>query len=673
MSTQIFINPNQCKPEFTKIVGHAFGFSPDVLMSDGFYYGGTPTGVGGQLWSAHRYELTETEPQLLDQGTFIPIPINLVSDDVITITGSAAFNNAQAWQNAGWNVNLVVGVFYLNCSEIGSGPLQYFTFVPIETFNFNRNGVACFSIDTTLTSNFDRHETKLIMVYNVFAECADGPDNCPTPATPEPFVTVSHTMDIERPCAVITSESNFIIRNCCEPIITELVNIPGLTVGSFHVDDEGNCWEVVSASNDVTNFTRNFVDIYTSCVACQSVNPCPQNLIIQSCCVLGEEFVTGSLPGLEVGDTFVDNNGLCWYVSSETGGPVSEESITVVTIIPGGCEDCTLANPCPSFWEVLSCCGNLRETIATSVSLNMGDSFVDTNGICWRVGKQGQELPTNYDIVVDTVYTGGLPDENCTDCTTANPCPTEYFITVRACCDNDRVEVVSVPSQYMSFYEGSIFSDPYNLCWEVMSYSTTGVETYPINWSSFFASTYGTCKECTTRFCKKGEPCPCLTLWQVQLCGTSTTYIAYADGVLDVGSIYQGQNYMSTATECFEVLGYGYPDTGLIQVQIDPDQISYATCEECQTPPPSNFREVTLCCSGQTIVVNFGTYVLPFPPAPAYVYDLTHNFDPGLSGNYCCTVGNQVFNVLTPWEYNNVITAFGNCSACTMMYPNCPS
>lgn len=668
MSTQIFINPNQCKPEFTKIAAHSFFTSPSVSIGQPdniLYYGGNYGETKQATWSWPFYNYTNSvlAPQvnILDKTAGIPIPINLVSDDIITFSGTAFFNNTGLYIEEGYDVTLKVGVFYFDCTYNQGLETPSFTFIPVESFSVEPKGQVCFETSVTLGSNFDIHETRLLVGFVVDVSCPDETCLTPTPETQD-LVTVSYTLDIERPCAVITSESNFIIRNCCEPVITELVNIPGLTVGSFHVDDEGNCWEVISASNDVTNFTRNFTDIYTSCVECQAANPCPLNLIIQSCCVPGLERVSGSLPGLVVGDTFVDNNGLCWGVSEETGAPISEESITVDTIIPGGCIDCTLANPCPSFWKVKSCCGKLSEIIATTTILNTGDSFVDTNGICWNVDSPANSLPTNYNIVVDTVYPG--PIGACDQCKIANPCPTEYFITVRACCDPDRVEVVSVPSQYMSFYEGIIFNDQSNLCWEVMSYSTTGVETYSINWSSFFAGTYGTCKDCTTRFCKEGDPCPCLTLWEVQLCGTSTTYIAQANGVLDVGSIYQGQNLMSAVTECFEVLGYGYPAGGPIEVYINPAQVSYATCEECTNPVEPTFRLVTRCDTGQTINV----YITGNAPAPGAIVelDLVNTFNPMLSGTYCVTMGGAGMPQPPLWTctISGPLVQYVSCEAC---------
>lgn len=672
MSTQIFINPNQCKPEYTKIVAHSFAMGPNLkngVVEQVLFYGGN-TGPGGQAtWSFPFYNYTNSAlaPQvnISNKTAGIPIPINLVSDDIITFSGTAFFNNTGLYIVEGYDVTLKVGVFYFDCTY-NQLETPAFTFIPVESFSVDPKGQVCFETSVTLGSNFDIHETRLLVGFVVDVSCPDETCLTPTPET-QNSVTVSYTLDIERPCAVITSESNFIIRNCCEPVITELVNIPGLTVGSFHVDDEGNCWEVISASTDVTNFTRNFTDIYTSCVECQTDNPCPQNLVIQSCCVQGVEYVSGSLPGLVVGDTFVDNNGLCWVVSEETGAPISEESITVDTIIPGGCEDCTLANPCPDFWAIKSCCGEISEIIATTTSLSLGDSFVDTNGICWYLDGEASQLPTNYDIVVDTVYPGPGAIA-CDQCKIANPCPTEYFITVRACCDNDRVEVISVPSQYMSFSEGTIFSDQYRLCWEVMSYSTTGVETYSINWQSVFVDTYPDCEQCITRFCKRGEPCRCLTLWEVQLCGTSTTYIAYADGVLDVGSIYQGQ-YFENEPQCFEVLGYGYPTGGIIEVQIDSNQVSFATCEECNNPAEPTFRLVTRCDTGQTITVLItGPNILSGTITQLY---LANTFNPMLSGTYCVTMGGAGMPQPPLWTctISGPLVQYVSCEECLLTSP----
>jgi hypothetical protein len=581
MSTQIFINPNTCKPEFTKIAAHSFSFAPSIDDADRLYFGGSIEGFGASslTWSKDFFNYKDlflglsVDPQ--QQALGIPLSINLVAEDVVTISGTAVFNNYRPYIDAGWNIILQVGVNYFNC-KTGGNQIPSFTFIPLESFVLTNPGTVCFETSVTLGFNFDAHETRFLVGFNIIARCPDG-DECSIPGgISANLSTVSYTFDIQRPCAVNTSESNFIIRNCCEPIITELVNIPGLQVGNFHVDDEGNCWKVIEASKDVTNFTRNFVNNYTSCVECQNANPCPNNLIVNSCCVEGQEFVTGSLPGLKVGDTFVDNHGLCWSVDDETAGPISEESIVVDTIIPGGCEDCTLANPCPDFWFVESCCGQFSETITTTIPLNSGDSFVDTNGICWKVAEPAQKLPTNYDIVVDTVYTGAIePETNCDLCIAANPCPEEYFLTIRACCDPGRVEVTSLSS---AIPEGDIFMDKYSICWEVMSYSTTGVTTYPLNYE-LIRGIYPDCETCVLTGAMRG----CPALYQVRDCQTLLIYTAIALNTLNVGSFYQGV-YISSVSDiksCFEVLGYGYPQTDFLDVGIDFNSTEYTTCEEC--------------------------------------------------------------------------------------------
>jgi hypothetical protein len=580
MGTQIFINPNGCRVEYTKISAHSFSFEPELIRPESLLYGGFSgaivSGSTFATWSRDIFDYTNSALapviEAFDKSVGIPLPINLVAEDVVTISGTAVFNNWLPYVDEGWIIKLQVGVNYFNCQTEGS-QIPSFTFIPLESFVLNGPGTTCFETNVTLGSNFDAHETRFLVGFNIIAECPTEVCYDPPFALPPNLATVSYTFDIQRPCAVNTSESNFIIKNCCEPIITELVNIPGLQVGSFHVDDEGNCWEVISASNDVTNFTRNFVDTYTSCVECQNANPCPLNLKIESCCVQGQEFVTGSLPGLDVGDTFVDNHGLCWGVSDTTSGPISEESIVVDTIIPGGCEDCTLANPCPSFWFVESCCGQFREVIATTAVLNPEDSFVDTNSICWRVAEPAQQLPTNYGIVVDTVYTGAVdPETNCDLCITANPCPLEYFLTIRACCDPDRVEVTSFPS---AISEGSVFMDAYGICWEVMSYSTTGLVTYSLN-SEGIRGIYEDCNTCLSTGGRRG----CATLYQVRDCNTNIVYTAAASNLLTVGLYYPGI-YESDQQSCFEVLGYGYPQTNPLEIFIPGLLLGFSTCEEC--------------------------------------------------------------------------------------------
>jgi hypothetical protein len=583
MLTQIFIKDDGCKTEYTKIVSHSFGFTGNFFIGaqliDRLYFAGDydPATVEAKypVWSATKYDVLElyTAGSLRlradEKSAGIVLPINLVPNDKITLSGTAYYPYYQEWINSGFtSVTLIVGVYYFNCSD--EEP-RLFTFIPVTLTDFDESGTACFNAEVTLGSSFDFHETRIVIGYNTYATGDDeAPADVPT------ILTVSHTLDIERPCEVLPS--NFIIKNCCEGSITELVNIPGLVVGNFHVDDEGNCWEVMEQSTDVTNFTRTFVDNYATCLECQDANPCPLNLTILSCCVPGIEYVTGSLPGLVVGDTFVDNYGLCWTVAEETGAPISEESITVDTIIMGNCEACTIANPCPNFYIVKSCCTGINGTIAVPDVLNTGDSFVDAQGLCWEVTGEAQSLPTIYGIEVVTVYPyqgDGVEPTACELCKTANPCPEEYFITIKSCCDPDRVEVAQVPAAFMLFTEGTIFRDIWGICWEVISFNTTGIETYIIaDWTTNpNFPTFNDCKSCRP---KQTSPC---ALYEIRECGSETTTIAVLNFTPTIGLFY---SLGLPTTTCYEIIGYGYPVIGELYPILIGVPISATTCEECE-------------------------------------------------------------------------------------------
>jgi hypothetical protein len=612
MSTQIYISDNKCKPEYTKIVTHSFGFAPTLQSIDTvnkIFIGGQTNSIYS-IWSDSFYDSVwsynsgilgkNISSDVASSG--IPIPINLVADDKITLNGTAFFNLAKNYINSGFMPRLLIGVYYFDCditSDLGN---RAYTFIPLTTADFDIYGNVCFSSEVTLASNFDYHQTRILFGFNIVLVGSGTPPDLPD----EPIATVSYTLDIERPCPAV--KDNFIIRNCCEPAITELVHIPSVAVGSFYVDNEGNCWEVISESDDVTNFTRTFVNDYTTCLECQTANPCPQNLKIESCCFIGQEYVTGSLPGLNVGDTFVDNYGLCWTVTSGTSEPITEESITVASIIAGGCTPCITANPCPNFYSISSCCTNLNAVVALQDVLNVGDSFVDTNGNCWQVKLIMQpQLPTMYGIIVDTVYTGAIdPVTNCDLCTTAKPCPSEYFITIRGCCDNDRIEVAQIPAQYMVFNEGMIFSDWWGVCWEVMSFDVTGIETYPIwNWSiSFQAANYKDCKTCAM-ISSSGK---CKTFYEVQNCNTGVISIFKMQNDLTIGQFYINQ----LDKECYEVLGYGYPTFAQSPTAFNAETKwpDFYTCEECIIGTPAQkVVELQSCCFGTIIAQIWGPWV----------------------------------------------------------------
>lgn len=682
MLTQIFIKDDSCQPEYTKIAAHSFGFQTDGYNPTGtsiLYTGGNVNitlDYGLSTWSANVYDYGMVyiagtlNSDMYSNGNAmgIALPINLVADDVVTISGDVYYNYAEAYINAGYDVNFVLGVYYFNCEDLKektAAPL--YTFIPVSTTSFigGETNKVCFAADVKLGSNFDIHDTRIVVGCNVFVTC---PGTCEQVHADANVATVSYTLDIQRPCKA--EIDNFIIRNCCEPIITELVHIPGLVVGDFHVDDEGNCWEVIEASTDVTNFTRNFTDTYASCVECQAANPCPLNLKISSCCVPGTEFVTGSLPGLNVGDTFVDNYGLCWTVDSETSGPISEESITVASIITGTCLTCKIENPCPNFYDVKSCCTSIYGVIAVPDVLNIGDSFVDAQGQCWNVGEAVEALPTIYGIEVVTVYPyqgDNVTPTACDLCKTANPCPTEYFITIRGCCDPERIEVAQIPAAYMIFNEGLIFNDWWGVCWEVMSFSTTGVETYPIwDWTGGLKPEFGQYKDCRDCTCANSN-CKCKTFYEVRNCETDVISIFKMQPNLTIGQFYINQ----LDKVCYEVLGYGYPAFNESPVAFNPETQwpDFYTCDECTIGTPAyKVVELQPCCGEPNVNVGlYGPWVNGIGTTQAVV---THdNMTGAYTGTFCYTlVGLSTAPVsVIAWNTSSSY-AFPDCPTCTQKY-----
>lgn len=690
MSTQIYIQPPSsgtagCQPEFTKIASHSFIFEPSGLPISGGEIAKTVLHTGGFLsiadyaypaWSAdvRNYQTIYAAGALTgtikaDEGAIgIPLPINLVADDVVTISGNIYCNNISTYIGAGYDVNLVFGVYYFDCTKTVAEGSRIFTFVPVSTIPFTDDRV-CFDASVTLSSSFDIHETRLIVGYNIFATCPPGDEVCVPPFVDLNVATASYTLDIQRPCkAQIT---NYIIKNCCEGSITELVNIPGLVVGDFHVDDEGNCWEVMSESTDVTNFTRNFVDTYASCAECQAANPCPLNLVIQSCCVDGIEFVTGSLPGLNVGDTFVDNYGLCWYVAEEGPIPISEESITVGSIITGDCETCKTENPCPNFYGISSCCASIEGYIAVPDILNLGDSFVDAQGQCWNVFETDAGiLPTIYGVEVVTVYTSTELD-TCTDCITANPCPTEYFITIKSCCDQDRVEVAQVPADYMFFTEGTIFNDYWGLCWEVISFNTTGTATFEI-WPFVGGpkpefGQYKECKDCIKKY-------RCSNIYSLRDCQTDIVYNpvrVILRRPVAIGDFFSGGIEGVVEASCFEILDYGYPTYPAGTYKGSAKNGPNATCEECQLVlETTKILEFSQCCGGPNIIVEYtGSWVMGF--GGTAMIPLTAFPSEGPYTPTCITLVGYSTGIPVLYNQPGISANYSDCVICLNDYP-CP-
>ena len=87
-------------------------------------------------------------------------------------------------------------------------------------------------------------------------------------------------------------------------------------------------------------------------------NPCPENLIVEACCGQPGQVFTGALPGVVVGDTFVDTYGFCWQVIGTTPSPISYIIYVDTVYTETDCADatCTDDNVCPEVVSIESCC-----------------------------------------------------------------------------------------------------------------------------------------------------------------------------------------------------------------------------------------------------------------------------------------------------------------------------
>lgn len=644
-----------CTTEFIKIAAHSFFM---VAQNDtnklfyGFFVNSTIP-----VWSGYIYNYNNAQTPFIrrpDIATTIPIPTNLFQGDTVILRGSAYIENFLELTQNNYKVQFASGIFSIDCRN-PSVNIPSYTFMPVSIIDVteelgNFDGKVCFENKIDLTSVYDARRTRLLVGFAFFITCNEGPGSCGA-LTSSPNSTVSYTLDIERPCQIATTNC-FIIKNCCEPTVTELVNLPNAVIGSFLSDSAGNCWEVISESFDVTNYTRDFNFNYTSCSACITANPCPENFVITSCCVMGYELVSASLPGLNVGTTFVDDNGLCWYVDNTSGAPVSEESITVSSIIVGDCDDCILANPCPTMYYIQSCCNEFAEVIPSLVSMEIDDVFVDNFGVCWQViDKDLLQLPTNYNINVVTVYPGGGPSIPCIECTTVNPCPPYYYLTVRHCCDPFRVEVIEIPSFLMIFEEGSIFGDPFGQCWEIMSYSTIGTPTYfyllPAKPNKF--------KDCNFCIKKAGG---CINTYEVMDCnGTVFTALVYYSTEF-VTIIFGNYYFDDDSGNCYQIIGYAdtvNPSTSLKISITTPGQINCATCLN----PVMPFTTVWTLGDPNTII-------LPYLPLGTY----SGTIDWGDGNIEVNSYANRTHSYATAGAYTVVIT--GDCIGWNFSNPPAP-
>jgi hypothetical protein len=212
------------------------------------------------------------------------------------------------------------------------------------------------------------------------------------------------------------------------------------------------------------------------------------------------------MPGVGVGDTFVDTYGICWYVDGTTVLPITNVVFAGTVYDNTDCNEgtCVDDNPCPTFFYLQSCCyQGALQGITTSIILGpsyvVNDVFVDQFGICWLVKSISEAtFPTLAAITPVTDY--GF--EGCADCITDNTCPETLFYEVQNCC-TEEIEIVELNPFYNV---GNILAIRDSMdnreCWKILSFSN-GPATYTF---SLVQGNYGLCEQCISDYL--GGECP---------------------------------------------------------------------------------------------------------------------------------------------------------------------
>jgi hypothetical protein len=296
---------------------------------------------------------------------------------------------------------------------------------------------------------------------------------------------MSTRIEIKEKCA--PAKINLLIQNCCDPLIQEIIpfDTPGLPpIGAFS-DTEGNCWTLLNTTEDRITSIRRVSNPYGSCETCIADNPCPENLVVDSCCAAFETIFSSTLPGIGVGDTFSDTFGFCWTVTGTTPAPINGV-VSVFTAYPAqDCTTCLGDNICPDIYSIGSCCENICdpnlriELFTTLAQLGggiPGDTFVDQFGFCWTINL----LPeVNFTLLTGSFiqYVSGVGD-GCESDECLSTCENFINYTIQNC-ETQEIEVVQALFGYSvgNSLLLNFLTDITPQCWEIISWDNTSLPT----------------------------------------------------------------------------------------------------------------------------------------------------------------------------------------------------
>lgn len=470
----------------------------------------------------------------------ITLSADLFPGDIIKFSGTSYIDYRDQPVDL---TKLSVGLVFATCDNIRNNdeniPLS--TIITTQKFDYSypsndRNGYLCFLIEHTVTQTFLAGET---VFYAVFG-CDNESETLVIPR-------VSFSLGTVRNCGEVDLTPNMELQLCCDPSIVDIVYDTTLTVGDFFVDNEGNCWEAQAKTGAQVTSVRTVTTTYTNCDDCISNNECPANIVVESCCFEGAETFTASLPGVSVGDIFVDTYGFCWTAIDETAGPITGMVMIDTNYGPVECEDCLNINACPEIITLNPCCETIGETpILTTAALFGytpvdGELVSDTFGNCYRVNLGDTGSISAPFIQFGTSY--GDPMNKCEPCLEDNACSQLLYYNVINCCTGDTevivINTLIAPETVIVITTTTSLLFPQ--CWKVVSFSNIGTATIVLD---TFVGSAKDCNDCVKNY-------GCITYYEVaDCCGIVPNGVMLLPDNLDLTIVYRD----ATGT-CWSIVG----------------------------------------------------------------------------------------------------------------------
>lgn len=314
------------------------------------------------------------------------------------------------------------------------------------------------------------------------------------------------------------------------------------------------------------------------------------NLLIRNCCdpAYSEIIIDNGTP---VGESFVDNEGNCWTVES-----ITLDSVNSIRALGASYPDgiaCIADNPCPQNFEIQSCCGDGSQIFSAAlIGVNVGDTFVDTNGFCWSAVAETAKPITNV-VDVDVVY----PETTCesAECVTANDCPD--VVNIASCCNEGVLEghttLELLQAAIPTITLGSTFVDTFGMCWVVRD----AEYTFPNLSFIVPAIDYGldACETCIT-----ANECPRTFYYTIQNCCTEEIEVVVLASVYDIDETLILQ--LSTGFGCYEILSWS--DTGIATATVVNVEATVKNCNECLKAIEGKYGNYcagkVMCCTPYT-------------------------------------------------------------------------